>query len=224
MNSPETRNSLSPSMMLELGEAVDKSKESPFVILTGAEGSFCSGANIALAAKELMSTEGGVAMNTLMMEVTGNLSGLDAVSFSAIDGAAFGGGAELATATDFRVLGGGSRSRVKFVQSLMGVTTGWGGGGRLVELVGRKEALQLLLTHKEINDDRHPFIDWQAPEGVSALAYTEQLIDSILNKVDPQVVKSTKQMTGGGGALERDIFASLWGGKAHREAFERALR
>lgn len=82
----------------------------------------------------------------------------------------------------------------------------------------------MLLTHKEINDDRHPFIDWQAPEGVSALAYTEQLIDSILNKVDPQVVKSTKQMTGGGGALERDIFASLWGGKAHREAFERALR
>lgn len=171
MNSPATRNALSPSMMLELGEAVDKSKESPFVILTGAEGSFCSGgkslshlpiqssssfphslyplpslANIALAAKELMSTEGGVAMNTLMMEVTGNLSGLDAVSFSAIDGAAFGGGAELATATDFRVLGGGSRSRVKFVQSLMGVTPGWGGGE---SCIGAKREINSTTTQRQ---------------------------------------------------------------------------
>ena len=96
-------------------------------------------------------------------------------------------------------------------------------GARLVEIVGRKEALRLLLTHKEIKDSNHPFIDWQAPEGVSALAYTEQLIDKILNKVDPQVVRATKQMTGEGGE-EHDIFASLWGGEAHREAFERALR
>lgn len=68
LHSPETRNALSPSMMLELGEAVAKSREAPFIIVTGTPTAFCSGANITLAAEQLMSTEGGVAMNKLMTE------------------------------------------------------------------------------------------------------------------------------------------------------------
>ena len=33
----------------------------------------------------------------------------------------------------------------------MGITTGWGGGSRLVNIVGRKRALQLLLTANKVN-------------------------------------------------------------------------
>mmetsp|Transcript_31912 Transcript_31912/g.101674 ORF Transcript_31912/g.101674 Transcript_31912/m.101674 type:complete len:133 (+) Transcript_31912:74-472(+) len=36
-------------------------------------------------------------------------------------------------------------ARVQFVQARMGVSTGWGGAGRLAETVGRREALRLLL-------------------------------------------------------------------------------
>ncbi len=45
-------------------------------------------------------------------------------------GNALGGGAELATAADFRIMVPGAK--VQFVQARMGVSAGWGGTSRLV--------------------------------------------------------------------------------------------
>ena len=50
-------------------------------------------------------------------------------------GNALGGGAELSTAADFRVMAPGSK--VQFVQARMGVSCGWGGTSRLVRVRGR---------------------------------------------------------------------------------------
>lgn len=47
---------------------------------------------------------------------------------------------------------------------------------RLAELVGPTEALRLFLTREEINDGTHPFVDFSAPEGVTALTHTQSLI------------------------------------------------
>jgi hypothetical protein len=43
-----------------------------------------------------------------------------------------GGGAELATSTDFRVMS--TKGKIQFVQSRMGVSCGWGGTSRLVKV------------------------------------------------------------------------------------------
>jgi len=43
-----------------------------------------------------------------------------------------GGGAELATSTDFRVMS--TKAKIQFVQSRMGVSCGWGGTSRLVKV------------------------------------------------------------------------------------------
>ena len=43
-----------------------------------------------------------------------------------------------------------SRASVSFVQARMGVAPGWGGAGRLVELLGRRRALQLLLSCRKV--------------------------------------------------------------------------
>ena len=59
-----------------------------------------------------------------------------------------GGGAELSTLTDFRLASPGAS--VSFVQARMGVAPGWGGARRLVELVGRRRALLLLLTSAKL--------------------------------------------------------------------------
>lgn len=59
-------------------------------------------------------------------------------------GAAVGGGAELTTTTDFRVCS--PEASVAFVHARMGVAPGWGGAGRLVGLVGRRRALELMLS------------------------------------------------------------------------------
>ena len=66
-------------------------------------------------------------------------------------GPALGGGAELTTMTDFRLCSPGAS--VSFVQARMGVAPGWGGARRLVELVGRRKALQLLLTSSKLGSE-----------------------------------------------------------------------
>ena len=78
-----------------------------------------------------------------------------------LQGLAVGGGAELTTATDFRLVT--PRARVAWVQvsgdqseafnhttdqsqARMGVAPGWGGARRLVNIVGRQRALELMLS------------------------------------------------------------------------------
>jgi pentose-5-phosphate-3-epimerase len=39
---------------------------------------------------------------------------------------------------------------IQFVQARMGVTPGWGGAMQLVDLVGKQEALKILVTSKKI--------------------------------------------------------------------------
>lgn len=62
-----------------------------------------------------------------------------------------GGGAELSTTTDFRLVRPGAS--VSFVQARMGLAPGWGGARRLVELLGRRKALQLLLTCSKLGTE-----------------------------------------------------------------------
>ena len=54
-----------------------------------------------------------------------------------------GGGSELLTATDLRVLG--PSTLVAFVHTTMGISPGWGGAVRLAGVVGRKRALRLMM-------------------------------------------------------------------------------
>jgi ethylmalonyl-CoA/methylmalonyl-CoA decarboxylase len=77
------------------------------------------------------------------------LQQLPMVSVSAIEGHATGGGAELSTATDFRIIA--SDAVVHFVQVRNGVSTGWGGGIRLTKLLGRRNALLLIGASKPVD-------------------------------------------------------------------------
>ena len=57
-----------------------------------------------------------------------------------------GWGAEVATACDIRLVT--ERVSIGFVQKKMGLVCGWGSGTRLVQLLGRTLALELLVTGK----------------------------------------------------------------------------
>lgn len=150
IHNPSARNALSGKMMAELANIVTR-LEDPLVhsslntvILKGTGGWFCAGADLRVAQKQLMSNEAGTAMGALMIDTLTRFRRLPLVSFAIIEGGAYGGGAELATSCDYRLVD--AKAVIQFVQARMGVSPGWGGGARLHKLVGRQHALRLLCT------------------------------------------------------------------------------
>jgi ethylmalonyl-CoA/methylmalonyl-CoA decarboxylase len=143
-NSATNKNTLpsTPHSNDEMGKLYGSSLR--LVIVTGAGTSFCTGLDLSSARTVLTTPQSGLYMSQFMQHTLQRLHSLPILSIAAVDGYAMGGGAELATACDLRVMS--RRSVVQFVQLKMGVTPGWGGGTRLVRMVGREKALEMLLT------------------------------------------------------------------------------
>lgn len=91
------RNALSGSMMVQLRDAVNQLeewKDGKGVIVMGAGGNFCSGADLNIA-KQFNSPEHGEAMCKLMQTTLMKLKRLPLISTAVIEGKALGGGAEV---------------------------------------------------------------------------------------------------------------------------------
>ena len=114
------------------------------LVVEGAAGFFCSGADLKMIGQHVSTADQGARFGAFVREVFTRLRRLPVVSVAAVEGGALGGGAELTTACDHRVLA--RDSTLRFVQASLGVCTGWGGGARLTRLVGRQRALRVLGT------------------------------------------------------------------------------
>ena len=88
------------------------------IVLRGNEKAFCSGADFTLV-KEIVNTpEMGFLMCNYMTDLTNRIRQCDLISVSLIEGPAIGGGAELATCTDYRIMA--ESSWVRFVHASLG--------------------------------------------------------------------------------------------------------
>lgn len=158
IHNPAARNALSGKMMAQLADIVTQ-LEDPVVhsrlnavVLTGTGSWFCAGADLQVAKQELSSSDAGTAMGTLMVDTLTRFRRLPLVSVALIEGGAYGGGAELSTACDFRIME--QSAVIQFVQAKMGVSPGWGGGARLYKLLGRQNALRLLCAAEKVTATR----------------------------------------------------------------------
>jgi len=152
LDNPARKNALTGSMMVQLEKIVSQLEQwdsGKAVVLYGTEKMFCSGGDLKILMQHLRTAREGAYMCQFMQDTLYRFSQLPLISIAVIQGMALGGGAELATACDFRLMH--KSAAIQFVQSIMGITTGWGGGSRLVNIVGRKRALQLLLTANKVN-------------------------------------------------------------------------
>ena len=134
LQNPEKRNAVTPSMMIQYSEAVQKLEracadggdETTVVVLRGEGRFFCSGADLSAASKHLGTKEAGAAMCLFMSHWTTRFAQLPLISVAAIEGGAVGGGTELASACDHRVMA--SDAVWKMVHVTHGLSPGWGGG------------------------------------------------------------------------------------------------
>ncbi|MEP6842529.1 MAG: enoyl-CoA hydratase/isomerase family protein [Pseudolysinimonas sp.] len=141
LNRPEVRNAINQQMVDELHELCSELEADPrILIITGSEGVFASGADIA-ELQERTSADALKGINTMLFI---RVSELPMPVIAAIDGYALGGGAELAFAADFRI----GTPRVKFgnPETGLGIVAPAGALWRLRELVGEPLAKEVLLA------------------------------------------------------------------------------
>ena len=165
------------------------------LILTGSDGSFCAGLDIKQDdANDIL--QEGREMTLHMSRVTNCIHSLPVVSVAAIDGNAIGGGAELTTCTDLVVLS--RQSTIKFVHASRGASPGWG-GRRLVNRIGRRKALRMLLLGESVSGEDEAeqldYADYVAEDGESSLEAAMRLVaDPILNLPCSQSVRAIKRV------------------------------
>jgi enoyl-CoA hydratase/carnithine racemase len=126
LNSPKSCNALSGSMMVRLADIMDELSvgnnggswpEGRGLILTAAKNSaniFCAGGDLATV-RRIGTHEQGFKMALLMNQVTRQLRSLPLITVALLDGSAVGGGAELVSCTDHRLVT--PHSHVTFVQA-----------------------------------------------------------------------------------------------------------
>ena len=112
--------------------------------MTGAgDRSFCAGADIKRF-KALQPLDMWAQWTRRGLRVFDHLAELRQPTIAAVSGNAYGGGFELALACDLRVLA--DDATLGLTEVGIGALPGWGGTGRLRDLVGAGRAKQLIFT------------------------------------------------------------------------------
>ena len=143
VNRPKSLNALNSQTLRELAQAVRECAESRALILTGAgDRAFVAGADIAEMAP--MSPWQAREFSELGHVLTTLIEDIPAATIAAVNGYALGGGLELAVACD--MIFASENARLGLPEVSLGVTPGFGGTQRLVRLVGKLKAKEMIFT------------------------------------------------------------------------------
>ena len=144
LDRPERRNALTTAGLADLERAV-RTAETPVVYLHGAGGAFCAGADLDVVSD----LDDPAAFARRGQDVATAIAETDSVVVAGVDGAARGGGVELALACDIRI----GTPDASFAET--GVTFGlfgaWGGTVRLPDVVGLGDAADLALSGRVVD-------------------------------------------------------------------------
>jgi enoyl-CoA hydratase len=145
LNRPEVRNAFNQVMIDEIQETlrrIDKDEDIRVLIITGEGKAFQAGADI--AELSMMKPMDILRWNEGIVRINASLEKLKQPVIAAINGAAMGGGLELAVSCTLRVMAENAKLGVPEVK--LGIIPGTGGTQRLPRLVGKGKAAELLLT------------------------------------------------------------------------------
>lgn len=104
-----------------------------------------------MSVRELANYEDGLKMATLMQYNLSRLQTLPMITMAMIQGRAIGGGAEIAVTTDLRAIT--KSAKIGYVHAKVGIVAAWGGGSRLVQLVGPSRAVELMSSGRLVGAD-----------------------------------------------------------------------
>lgn len=162
---------------------------------------------------------------------------LDAIRDAAIpvlaylNGDAIGGGAELALSCDMRMQG--AKARIGFIQAKLAITSAWGGGPDLCQLVGPSRALRMMSRCELV--DAEQALAWGLADTIIDEASAEAEIMAFIAPLlahPPQVLRGIKAQTRAfrqgrtypeRRAIERENLLATWLHDDHWAASEKIL-
>jgi enoyl-CoA hydratase len=194
INRPEVRNALNNTVFLKLSAILDQvagDEDVRSLVITGSGTTFVAGADI----NELLAhdTLNGWAASRFSQEVFNKVERLGKPSVAAMNGAALGGGLELALACTLRVASG--ESKMGFPELSLGIIPGFGGTQRIVRSVGYARASELLLRSSILGAEeaqRIGLINYVVPQGETL--DTAKGIAKSLAMLSPVVVRLTMEL------------------------------
>ncbi len=155
LDSPETRNALSPQMKTELGAALarlDADPEVRCIVVAGSERIFAAGADIAVLAAQPLDA----LADPERVAFWRGLGKIETPLVAAVSGYALGGGCELALACDMIVAD--KDARFGLPEVTLGILPGGGGTQRLTRAIGKQRAMEYVLTGRQF--DAEMALEW----------------------------------------------------------------
>ncbi len=150
----EKINKLSTDVMQELKALVtsfeERSDIKVLLIRSAKPGIFIAGADIK-EIETVTTIEEGRVKSTLGQSILTRLSRLEFPTIAVIEGAALGGGLELAISCSFRVASDSPKIQLGLPEVNLGIIPGFGGTQRLPRLIGVQKALPMILTGKSLD-------------------------------------------------------------------------
>lgn len=189
INRPDKLNAINKTVMHELGQVMDEINSNPEIrsaIITGTgPKSFVAGADI--TEFDGLTVEEGKTLAKKGLDVFFKIENSPKPVVAAINGFALGAGCELAMACHFRV----AAENAKFGQPEvnLGLIPGYGGTQRLVQLIGKGRAIELLISANMIDAKtalQYGLVNYVVPE--AELLDTTKAILTIINSKAPLAV------------------------------------
>ncbi|UOQ42935.1 enoyl-CoA hydratase-related protein [Halobacillus salinarum] len=154
LHRPEAANALSHELLDALRDSLVQLKtKEPYraLIITGAgEKAFCAGADLkerkGMTEAQVIQTVEKIGRTIRLIEE------FPAPTIAAVNGAAFGGGLELALGCDLRIMS--TKAKAGLTETSLAIIPGAGGTQRLTRLIGLGKAKEMIFTAKPVDADR----------------------------------------------------------------------
>ena len=194
LNRPQRANALNLDFLAEINQALNETENDSNVrciVISGAGANFCGGADVAAFASAKMNSvlrfsDAGQTLFTRMEIYPKPI-------VAAINGAALGGGLEMALACDLRIMN--SKTQLRFPELSLGLMPGWGGTQRAIRLIGGTHAKEMVLLADPVMADKA--LEWGLVNYAVEPGKFEAFVDEIAQKLAngaPLAQKLTKAM------------------------------
>jgi len=154
INRPEKLNALSAQLIKELtqvfqdaAQAANKFECRAFLLKSSSPKAFCVGAD--LAERKGLDDAGVVEALDSLRKLTQSLENIPCPTLALVEGAAFGGGLELALCCDLRAAS--DKATMGLTETRLAIIPGAGGTQRLTRLIGPAKSKELIFSGKRLS-------------------------------------------------------------------------